>query len=118
MNEEPHVPSRFVIAPRYRFAILIVGAIIISFVLVMVSLSLYVSSGASQLDLSRPGIDDSIRKQASADESFKGFDASGPIDSQAMDEFNNLYDSQLKQLTTIKAFGGDVLSDNALQLQK
>ena len=117
-DHEISVTHRPTIAPKYRFAVLIFGAIVVSMVLVMISLSLYVSSGVSQLDLSRPGIDDAIRKQATPDESFEGFAANGPIDQGAMASFETLYDSQLKQLTPIKAFGGDVLSDKALQIEK
>lgn len=117
-NEQHRFSHSLSIAARYRFVILIVGAIVVSFVLVMISLSLYVSSGASQLDLSRPGIDVSIRKQVTNDESFQGIKSSGPINTATLDTFMTLYDSQLTQLTTIKAFGGDVLSDKSLQINK
>lgn len=40
---------------RHRFIVLLVAAILISLVLTAVSLAIYNSSGAAQLDLSRPG---------------------------------------------------------------
>lgn len=118
MSEEPNIPLRRPLIPqRYQFPVLIFGSIVVSVILVMISLSLYVSSGASQLDLSRPGIDDSIRKQAMPDESFEGFSADGPINDDSLATFETLYDSQLDQLTPIKAFGRDVLNDKALQIK-
>jgi hypothetical protein len=48
---------------QHKFFVLIAGVILLSTFLVSVALSLYNSSGAAQLDLSRPGFQE-VRKQA------------------------------------------------------
>lgn len=115
MNEE----NRIAEAPRLRdwrqhkFMLLVGLTIFVSLVLVVISLQLYNSSGAAQLDLSRPGYKD-VRDKANHSGEFAGFPASGPIDKEALDEFRKLYDEKLEEATEIDSFGGDVLSDRAL----
>lgn len=100
---------------QHKFMVLVGATIIISLVLVAISLWLYNSSGAMQLDLSRPGYQ-SVRDQANDTRNFVGFSSSGAIDKQALDEFRKLYNEELKEATAIESFGGDVLSDSSLGL--
>ena len=94
---------------------MIIGSIVTSLVLVGVSMALYFSSGAAQLDLSRPGYV-SVREQANEKEQFTGFSASGAIDKESLDEFQKLYDEQAKKTTTIDSFGGEAMADETLGL--
>ena len=98
---------------RHRFGVMVAGSIVISFVLVGVSMALYFSSGAAQLDLSRPGYM-SVREQANEKEQFNGFSASGTITKESLDEFQKLYDEQAKKTTTIDSFGGEAMRDETL----
>lgn len=98
---------------QHKFMVLVGITIILSLVLVAISLWLYSSSGAMQLDLSRPGYQ-SVRNQANDTRNFVGFSSSGPIDKEALDEFRKLYSEELKEATAIESFGGDVLSDSSL----
>ena len=100
---------------QHKFMVLVGITIILSLVLVAISLWLYSSSGAMQLDLSRPGYQ-SVRNQANDTRNFVGFSSSGPIDQEALDEFRKLYSEELKEATAIESFGGDVLSDSSLGL--
>lgn len=100
---------------RHRFGVMIIGSIVTSLVLVGVSMALYFSSGAAQLDLSRPGYV-SVREQANEKEQFTGFSASGAIDKESLDEFQKLYDEQAKKTTTIDSFGGEAMADETLGL--
>lgn len=124
MNESSEQPtergglSGFV--AEHRFIVLVLASIVISIALVMVSLSLYVSSGTAQLDLSRPGykaIRDQVQ-QHDASDSFNGFDASGDLDKAALQEFDKLYSQKLKEATSTDAFGNDVLSPESLQIDQ
>ncbi len=98
---------------QHKFMVLVGMTILLSLVLVCVSLWLYNSSGAAQLDLSRPGYQ-SVRDQVKQSNDFTGFSSSGSIDKDTLEEFRKLYDEQLKEATAVQSFGGDVMSDEAL----
>lgn len=101
---------------NHRFAAMVVGAVFISLGLVAVALSLYGSSGAAQLDLSRPGLED-IREQAAKDDGeYEGFSSSGTLDEDALKEFDKLYSEKLSEVRAVDAFGGDALSPKSLQI--
>jgi hypothetical protein len=100
---------------QHKFMVLVGLTIIISLFLVMVSLQLYRSSGAAQLDLSRPGYK-SVQKEASRKVEFTGFPSTGPLDNEALANFRSLFDQQVKEATAVDSFGGDVMSDAALNL--
>lgn len=78
-------------------------------------MSLYNSSGAAQVDLSRPGYD-SVRSQVTDSTTFEAYPASGKIDKQAIDQFRTLYAEQAKKATAVDSFGGNVLDDASLQI--
>lgn len=100
---------------RHRFLVLIGATIVISLFLVGVALALYASSGAAQLDLSRPGYV-SVRGKAVQSDDFEGFSPSGTVDKNALRQFRSLYEQQSKETTNVDSFGGDVMSDKALSI--
>lgn len=115
MDEETSRYSLFI--SRHQFALFISGVAVLSLLLVTVALTLYVSSGTAQLDLSRPGYE-KIRTQVRSDESFKGFSDSGPLDESSLKQFESLYDQRLKDVESVDAFGNDVLSPKSLQIDQ
>lgn len=122
MNEHPqdsHVSSGVETIRNHQFLIMIVGAILVSLFLVYVALSLYVSSGTLQLDLSRPGYDSAREEATKGTEVFKGFSEDGPIDDESLNEFDKLYKQKAAgALIEIDAFSSDALSDEALSLNE
>jgi hypothetical protein len=100
---------------RHKFMVLVGLTILVSLFLVGVALSLYNSSGAAQLDLSRPNYV-SVREKVSKSNTFVGFPSVGPIDKAALDQFRELYKKQAEQATNVDSFGGDVMSDQALSI--
>lgn len=82
---------------QHRFFTLIFLVIAISMVLVVISMNLYNSSGAAQVDLSLPGYK-SIQKRASQDHSETTFSASGTLDADAFAAFDKAYDRHIKRL--------------------
>lgn len=98
---------------QHKFMLLVGLAIAVALVLTSISLWLYNSSGASQLDLSRPGYEQA-REQAAQTNGLTSFPSSGALDSEALNEFRRLFDERLEEATAIDAFSGDVLSDKAL----
>ena len=121
MNDEvttTKARSPFVIFfDEHRFLFLVFGSIVVAVMLVFVALSLYVSSGTAQLDLSRPGYQ-AIREQVHEDTSFNGFDANGPLDKKALTQFQSMYDAKLKEAQSVDAYGNDVLSPESLQIDQ
>ncbi|QQG50967.1 MAG: hypothetical protein HZB75_00440 [Candidatus Saccharibacteria bacterium] len=113
MSEEQ--PENHGIISQHRFMLLIGLTIMISVFLVGVALALYASSGAAQLDLSRPGYV-SVRDQAQRSNSFDGFSASGTLDKAAIDEFRTMYTQQQENATNVDSFAGDVMSDKSLSI--
>lgn len=99
----------------HRFMVMVGATIIVSIVLVGIALAMYSSSGAAQLDLSRPGYQ-SVRQQADRSEVISDFPATGTIDQATLDQFKQLYDSQARQVLGYDGFGGDPMSDDALGL--
>lgn len=98
---------------RHRFIFLIIFAITMALFLVGVAMALYRSSGAAQLDLSRPGYA-SVRSKAVSSNTFDGFAGVGPINESSLKQFRSLYDDQMKQAQAVDAFGGSALDDAAL----
>lgn len=117
MNEE-HQHHSIVVqqVKNHRFAVMIGGSIVVALLLVYVALGLYASSGAAQLDLSRPGLEDIREQTAQDDGSYKGFDANGTLTEASYDEFEKLYSEKLEETESIDAFSGDPLSPKSLQI--
>lgn len=112
VHSEPDAPATF--WSKHRFMLLIIGAIFISLSLVAISMSLYINSGAAQLDLSRPGYEDVQDQVEPEDEALVNYPTTGPINKDTVKDFTELYDEQLEKAKSIEAFGGDPLSSAAL----
>jgi hypothetical protein len=89
--------------------------ILIALFLVSVALALYASSGAAQLDLSRPGYV-SVRDQASRSDSFDGFPASGGLNKTVADDFKRIYNEQAEKATNVDSFAGNAMNDQTLSI--
>ncbi|MEI7539289.1 MAG: hypothetical protein WCJ36_00760 [Candidatus Saccharibacteria bacterium] len=99
---------------RHRLLVFIIMSIVIATVLVVISMAMYNSSGAAQLDLSRPGYK-SVRSQAIAsDGGLQTYSAVGTISQSSITEFKSLFTKQVDKVKTVDAFGGDPLSPDSL----
>lgn len=105
---EPPVPMY-----RRNIVLFISGSVSIAFLLVLVGLALYNSSGAAQLDLSRPGYK-SVQGQVDRTDTFESFPATGPVTSAVLDQFQNLFDRQVRPVMNTDAFNPAALDDQAL----
>lgn len=101
---------------KHQLTVMLVIVSTIALLLTTVAMSLYHSSGAIQLDLSRPGYSDARKEAAKEEDNFDGFSSRGPIDSSSLSEFESLYDELQEDAESIDAFSGDALSDRTLQL--
>lgn len=100
---------------QHRFLVMIAAAIMIACFLVSVALGLYNSSGAAQVDLSRPEYE-AIRSQAAQDDTDKSFSATGTLDEKAFKEFQAMYDKRAAKVTGIDSFDAAALGEESLQL--
>ncbi|MEO5949227.1 MAG: hypothetical protein ABIP74_02400, partial [Candidatus Saccharimonas sp.] len=100
---------------QHRFLVMIAAAILIACFLVSVALGLYNSSGASQVDLSRPEYAN-IRAQAAQDDNDKAFDSTGILDIKALQSFKDLYNARAAKVVGVDSFDAAALSEESLLL--
>lgn len=112
-----HTEAHEDVATHYRrdMALFIGGSVVIAFMLVLVSMALYNSSGAAQLDLSRPGYK-SVQGQVSRTDTFESFPATGEVTNSVLDQFTKLFDRQIKPVDNTDAFSPAALEDQALSI--
>ena len=100
---------------KYRFVGMLSAVIAISLVLTGVSLEIYNTSGAAQVDLSRPGYQ-SVRKEATLEQPNDQFEASGNLDDKSYEKFYEMYDRHAGRSADVSSFGDQALSDESLQI--
>jgi len=100
----------------HRYLLLIAIVIAIALVLVGISMTLYVTSGAAQLDLSRPGYRSVSSQAINNDSEFKNYSSTGPINNDSIAEFKALYEKQAASAKAVDAFSGDPLSPDTLEI--
>lgn len=99
---------------RNKLVVLIALTITIACGLVAISMTIYNTSGAAQVDLSRPGYQE-VRKQADKEETTESYSSEGKLDKESLDEFKKLYKERQSKITN-NSFDPSVLGDESLQL--
>ncbi len=97
---------------QYQLASAVVLVVIITSVMTTISMVLYVRSGASGLDLSRPGFSktrNTIKQTVEPD-----FSSTGPLSAADLETFKSLYAKQRQDLQALGSFDDTALSDEAL----
>lgn len=112
------VPEELSFWDKHRFLLMILLAVVLAMVLTFISMAMYYSSGASQLDLSRPGYQSVSDKVDRDDSAFQNYSSTGPINQDSIDEFRNLYSTQADKTKSVDAFSGDPLSAEALGISQ
>jgi hypothetical protein len=97
-----------------RFVIMVGASVVVSVILVVVALQLYNTSGAAQLDLSRPGYKSVSSKASTKDDDISAFPSDGSINEKVINDFKKSYNNQLDKIKSIDPFSGDALSDQSL----
>lgn len=100
---------------RHRFFFLVLIVIVISMFLVSAAMSLYNSSGAAQLDLSRPGYKD-VRAQATNTKDDDNFSSSGDLNEKSLTQFMQMYDKRASKVLDTGSFDPGVLSNESLRV--
>jgi hypothetical protein len=101
---------------NYRFAIMIAAVVVLVLVFTGVSITIYIASGAVNIDLSRPGYE-SVRAETAIDETEAPFDSAGPINKSVADDLNRRLENVQTGLAEMNNFSGEALSDEALDLR-
>lgn len=85
----------------------------ISFAMVIIGMYIYNTSGAAQVDLSRPGYQ-SVQKEASRDTSNDSFASTGKLDKEAFDSFDSMYKGHARQVVGVDSFDPKAVDPNTL----
>jgi hypothetical protein len=99
--------------PKFLLALII--AILAASLLTFISIEIYVSSGVSSIDLSRPGYD-ALRQRVKTDSIANTFSSTGPLDTQTLDSFKKTYSKQTTDLQATGTFSDSSLDDTAIGL--
>lgn len=98
---------------NHRLSLLLIIAISIAIILTVFSVSLYTSSGAAQLDLSRPGYR-AVSDKVEREDKDGQYSAVGPVTPNSINEFTEMYDNRSGKVTGVDAFSGDPLNPEVL----
>lgn len=104
------------LASKYRMPIFLALVVVVAIVLLTFSMRIYYTSGAYQLDLSRPeykGVRSKITKNNGQNGAFS---AQGEISDKVLEDFLKRYKKEATEIRDAKPFQGDVLDDEQLGL--
>lgn len=113
----PHYQHAVQQVKDHKLITMVFVSIVIALFLVFVAMTLYNSSGAAQLDLSRPGYED-VRKKVQQDTTTVSFSATGPLDEAALKEFSGKYDKEISDIQRQDVFASEALSEKSLQIDQ
>lgn len=103
------------IIDRHRIVYGIIAALLVAMLLTAVSMALYVSSGASRLDLSRPGYE-RVRSETQREAEETTFSATGPMNSAVAEDFQTRFSKHRTTLSKLDTYGTNALDDTELQI--
>ena len=101
---------------QHPFSLFIFVAIFVTVVMTSVSMWLYKSSGAANLDLSRPGYE-SVRTEVQDDNTAtQPYSATGDLDSNSISDFRNRYQKIIDKLGKTSNYDESDMTDANLGL--
>lgn len=99
---------------RHRLSLLLIITIIITIFMTSLSIFIYNSSGAAQLDLSRPGYR-SVSDKVEVTDNIDTYSSVGAVNKDSIQEFMKMYDAQASKAKAVDAFNGDPLNPEVLE---
>lgn len=118
MNDDVTTTEKLTFWDEHRFLLLIAISVTVALILTVVSMTLYSTSGALQLDLSRPNLKTVTSQAVTNDSDFQTYPSSGSIDAKSAAEFKALYDKQATKAKAVDAFAGDPLNPDSLEISE
>lgn len=98
---------------RHRLSLLLIVTVSIAIIMTIISVVIYNSTGAAQLDLSRPGYR-SVSDKVIREDTIDPYSSSGEVNKEVIKEFMRLYDQQADKAKKVDAFNGDPLNPEVL----
>lgn len=114
MRIKPQLRALRALIKRHQFVTSLVVVVLVTAFMTGISMWLYIQSGASGLDLSRPGftnVRDGLQQETN-----NTFDATGTLTEEDLAAFKKLYQKQRSVLDSLSAFDDDAISDEELGL--
>lgn len=112
-------PSRIrSLIERHRLFVGITGVVIMAIILTVINMTLYIATGTSKLDLSRPGYESARKEVSDEDKQDKdqNFTASGPLTKGLIDTYLVSYQGKQQMLKRYDTFDAKVLDNSQLNL--
>ena len=103
---------------KHQLGFFIVIAVVAAVVLTIISVAIYIKSGAINVDCSLPTDAEVCKKVIVESEDEKSFAPSGFFNEQAIKDFDTVYDDIKSGLDKMGDFAADVISDEALDLRQ
>lgn len=100
---------------RHSYLLLVALVIVLSCIMVVIGMYVYNTSGAAQVDLSRPGYQ-SVQREATRDSTDDSYPSSGKLDAAAFSSFNEMYSDHARQVVGVDSFDPTALDSTAAQL--
>lgn len=100
---------------NYKFVLMITIVTLAAIILSGLSIYIYISTGAVNIDLSRPGYEKN-REDTAYNEDEIPFSNSGPINNEVVDDFNQRIEKLQNELAGMNNFSAEAMSDEALGL--
>lgn len=116
LSRLPGAQKVIAFANKYKLLFAIFSAILVALVMTAISVFLYIITGTSKLDLSRPGYEGAREKVKQAETTETTFGPNGSLDSKAMKQFMDEYKKQSQRLSGYDSFSPKILEDNQLGL--
>ena len=113
MSEDSEHNSKHKPWYQMRIVLFVSVSIFVAFVLVVISMALYISSGSAQLDLSRPGYT-AVQSKLDQTGSFEGFPVTGSVNKKVIDDFQKLFQQQIKSVNSTDVFSPSSLDEQSL----
>lgn len=104
--------QQFLIEHKIILGLLV--ALTVSLLMTSISIWIYNMSDVSRLDISRPGYEKARESVIKGDETLQ-FGATGVLDSNALKDFQQLFDEKREKLDANGNFAGDIQSDGQLR---
>ncbi|MDR2524437.1 MAG: hypothetical protein LBC95_02770 [Candidatus Nomurabacteria bacterium] len=103
---------------RHTFPFMILAAVLVAAILTTISITIYISSGAANIDLSRSGYESVRENIIESEEDEAPFPVTGAIDAAAVEDFIQRANKLQVELDKMNDFGGEPLDDAALNLNE
>lgn len=114
MRTNPRLEAVRSLIKRHQFLSALVVVVMLTGMLTGISMWLYIQSGASGLDLSRPGFTNA--RDGLQQEAETNFESTGTLTTEDIATFKKLYEKQRTVLDSLSAFDDDTISDENLGL--